>query len=41
VTITASDPGIAYTSGATVTLVGSASVSPPTGFSFRDDRFAQ
>jgi flagellar hook-associated protein 1 FlgK len=34
VDITASDQGIAYSSGATVTLVGSASVSPPTGFSF-------
>jgi flagellar hook-associated protein 1 FlgK len=34
VDITARDQGIAYTSGATVTLVGSANVNPPTGFSF-------
>ncbi|EXI81444.1 MAG: Flagellar hook-associated protein 1 [Candidatus Accumulibacter appositus] len=34
VDITASDQGIAYTSGATLTLVGSANVNPPAGFSF-------
>ena len=34
VTITALNPGIAYTSGATVTVVGSVAASPPAGFSF-------
>jgi hypothetical protein len=35
------DQGIAYTSGATVTLVGSASRQSAHGLQLRDDRFAE